>query len=116
MPKRSERLTRILTVRVTPEEEARLRDAADDRDVSISSLARALLTSKPLPEPRLPATDMLTVSQLRSAGNLLNQSLRVLHDWRLRYGPEEDLAYRQLLGGLQLLSQRTHELARRLLQ
>ncbi len=115
MPKRSERLTRILTVRVTPEEEARLRDAADDRDVSISSLARALLTSKPLPEPRPPATDMLTVSQLRSAGNLVNQALRVLHDWRLRHQPEEELAHRQLLLGLELLNQRIHDLARSLL-
>lgn len=116
MPQPSERLTRILTIRVTPAEEARLREAASECDVSVSSLARALLTSRPLPQPRPPASDMLTVSQLRSAGNLVNQSLRVLHDWRLRYGPEEDLAYRQLLGGLQLLSQRTHELARRLLQ
>lgn len=67
----------LLTLRVTPEEKARLREKADVIGVSLSEYARAKIFGG---RPIIPRTDEWTIRELRRMGGLLKHHFLTLRE------------------------------------
>ena len=107
-------LCEILTVRVTEDEGARLRLAADDRGVSRSALVRSIALGCELLAPRPARLDVEAVTSLRKIGSNLNQAVRVLNSW-VRVRPEEkQTTLLNLITNIEALRERLDGLAREL--
>lgn len=67
--------SKVITFRVTPEEEARYKEEADIAGLPISEYIRRRLNCTKI-EPKQPLTDRQTVATLRQIGGLIKQLFR----------------------------------------
>jgi hypothetical protein len=105
---------RVLSVHLTPGEQAQVHEAARTLGISASQLARLRLLGQPLPPPRPvppPTSDVnvATYRQLGAIGNNLNQIARYFN---LRSGDNPEAA--EVLAELHALIPLVREVQRRL--
>ena len=109
-------LSRIVTVRLSPELFERLEAAARHVQLSRSAVIRQALQGLRLPPPRRAVADEELLHQLVRCGNLLNQQTRVLHQLKHRGEfPQGEVLLETVTGVhdvLKLVARRVDEVSR----